>query len=334
MYRKSQMARIMEIASLIYAQPRQWTRRRLAERFGVTMTTIQRDINLLSEMEIEIVPHGKQGYEVASDFFLPPLNLDFEETLALTIAANHYRASEGKEAIEVIDRAINKITAVLPDQTNNILNQLVPQIEVPHKHINRTDETHRYRKHLYRAIREKRKVTIEYNSFSSRKRVQHRLSPYAVVFCKRAWYVIGHSDTFDNVLTFRINRIESLSMTQLGYTIPEDFSAARHLSKSWDIMSGPDTHVVIVFAPRIAPLIREVNWHSTQKIQELDKRGLLFEVTVAGWREIGWWILGWGHEAIVIDPLELRDWIAQEAQAMVKGYERIGALNPEPLGVP
>ena len=72
---------------------------------------------------------------------------------------------------------------------------------------------------------------------------------------------------FNQVLTFRINRIDSLSITQLGYTIPTDFSVQKYLEKSWDVMLGPDTHVVILFAKRIAPLIREVNWHSTQQIQ-------------------------------------------------------------------
>ena len=86
-------------------------------------------------------------------------------------------------------------------------------------------------------------------------------------------------------------------------------------------MLGPDTHVVILFAKRIAPLIKEVNWHPTQQLQELDNGTLRFEVTVAGWREIGRWVLGYGHEAKVIKPKPLREWVAQTAQKMVKLYE-------------
>ena len=320
MYRKYQMARIIKVAELIHNEPRQWTRPRLAERFEVDKATIQRDINLLCEMGIEIVPCGKQGYEMISDFFLPALNLDFKEALALITAASFYRAAEGKQAGEVINRAIHKITSVLPKQAGNFLNQIAPQIEVPHLQVSEIDETHPYKEHLYEAIRERRSVTIEYNSFSSQQKIHHRLSPYAVLFRKRAWYVIGHSETFNRVLTFRINRIDSLSMTNLGYKIPEDFSVQRYLAKSWDVMLGPDTRVVILFAPRIAPLIREVNWHLTQQIRETDNGFLRFEVTVAGWREIGWWVLGWGHEAKIIKPKALQKWVARTAQAMVKVY--------------
>ena len=320
MYRRYQMARIIEVAELIHNEPRKWTRPRLAERFEVNKATIQRDINLLCEMGIQIVPYGKHGYEMLSNFFLPALNLDFKEALALLTAASFYRAAEGKQAGEVMNRAIHKITSVLPKEAGNILNQIAPQIEVPHLQMSEIDETHPYKENLYQAIRERRRVNIEYNSFSSQQKIHHRLSPYAVLFRKRAWYVIGHSETFNLVLTFRINRIDSLSIMNSRYKIPEDFSLQRYLEKSWDVMLGPDTRVVVLFAPRIAPLIQEVNWHPTQQIRETDNSFLRFEVTVAGWREIGWWVLGWGHEAKVIRPKALQKWVARTAQAMVKVY--------------
>jgi predicted DNA-binding transcriptional regulator YafY len=64
MYRKYQMARIIEVASLIHKEPRRWTRPRLAARLQVNPATIQRYIVLLRDMGIEIVPRGKQGYEL------------------------------------------------------------------------------------------------------------------------------------------------------------------------------------------------------------------------------------------------------------------------------
>lgn len=320
MYRRKQMARIIEVARLIHSQPRKWTRPRLAERFEVNKTTIQRDIVLLRDMGIVIVSRGKQGYEMISEFFLPPLNLDLKEALALVTAASFYRATEGKQSIEVLNSAIHKITSTLPKQTNDTLNQIVSQIEIPPQQVSPTDEDEQYKEMLYQAIREKTRVTIEYNSFSSGKKVRHRLAPYAILFRKRAWYVIGHSGTSERILTFRINRIDSLKMTHAGYTIPEDFSVQKYLDKSWDVMLGPDTHVVILFAPRIAPLIREVNWHPTQQLQVLDDGTLRFEGTVAGWHEIGWWVLHWGQEAEVVKPKALREWVAQTAQEMVALY--------------
>lgn len=319
MDRRSQMARIIEAATLIHNAPRQWTRQRLADRFGVSIATISRDIKRLCEMGLEVVPYRKQGYEMVSDFFLPALNLNFQEALALVIAANFYRATEGNAAVEVINSAIDKITAALPQQTHDTLKQIAPQIEVPHQQVSEIDETHQHREHLYRAIREKHKVDMVYNSFSSQKQVRHRVSPYAVFFRKHGWYLIGRSEVYKRIRTFRINRIVSLSITESGYQIPEGFSAEKHLAKSWDVRLGLDTRVVVLFTERIAPLIREVGWHPTQQLRE-EKGVLRFEVTVAGWKEIGWWILSWGDDAAVVKPKALREWLVQTAQKMVELY--------------
>ena len=207
---------------------------------SVDKGTIQRDIDLLRDMGIEIVPRGKQGYEMVSDFFLPALNLDFEEALALVTAARFYQATEGKQAIEVLNNAIHKITSNLPKQTNETLNQIAPQIEVPHQQVSQIDEIEPHRETLYEAIRERRKVNIRYNSFSSGKQEQHRISPYTVLFRKHAWYVIAYSERSDQILTFRINRINSLSISHTFYTIPEDFSVQKYMEKSWDFRLGPE----------------------------------------------------------------------------------------------
>ena len=322
MYRKYQMARVIEVASLIHKEPRRWTRTRLAAHLEVDKGTIQRDIDLLRDMDIKIIPRGKQGYEIVSNFFLPALNLNFEEALALVTAARFYQAAEGEQTIEVLNGAIHKITSNLPKRTNETLDQIAPQIEVPHQQVSQIDEIEPHRERLYEAIRERRKVNMAYNAFSSGKREQHRLSPYAVLFRKHAWYVIGHTEKSNQILTFRINRVHSLFISLASYTIPDDFSVQKYMEKSWDFRLGPETDIVIEFAPRIAPLIREVHWHSTQKIHEHPDGGLRFEAIVAGWQEVGWWVLGWGEEAEVIEPRELREWIVETAEKMVGVYRK------------
>ena len=124
MHRTYQMACILRVASLIHYQPRQWTRPRLAQRLGVDITTIQRYINILRKMGVGIEARGRDGYEIITDFFLPALNLDFQEALSLMTAASFYRANEGRHVKDILDSAIAKITSNLPPETNRILEQI------------------------------------------------------------------------------------------------------------------------------------------------------------------------------------------------------------------
>ncbi len=286
------MSRILQVASLIHHQPRKWTRRQLAQRLGVDITTIQRYINILRQMGVGIEARGRDGYEMITDFFLPALNLDFQEALSLMTAASFYRANEGRHVKDALDSAIAKITSNLPTGTNRILEQLTPQIDFPDRQVSPIDDIQPHRDTLYEGIRERRKVNLTYTAFSSGKKMQHRFAPYAVMFRRRAWYVIGQSHRVNHPLTLRINRIEKISVTHEPYTIPEDFSVQKYMAKSWEMLLGPETYIVIDFEPRVAPLIQGVRWHSTQQMHSMPDGKLRFEVTVAGWQEIGWW----GHE--------------------------------------
>ena len=67
-HRMRQMARIIKLAFLIRNNPKKYSRPALAEHFNVNKATIQRDINLLKEMGIEIKVQGKQGYVIESGF--------------------------------------------------------------------------------------------------------------------------------------------------------------------------------------------------------------------------------------------------------------------------
>ena len=66
----------------------------------------------------------------------------------------------------------------------------------------------------------------------------------------------------------------------------------------------------------------EVNWHPSQQITTNDDGSIHFKVTVSGWQEIGWWVLGWGYDAKVLQPTELKKWVADTATKMVEMYQQ------------
>ena len=46
-----------------------------------------------------------------------------------------------------------------------------------------------------------------------------------------------------------------------------------------------------------------------------------FHVDVEGLSEIVWWVLGYGKQAVVLEPPELRKKIMEHAQSLVKRYQ-------------
>ncbi len=71
----------------------------------------------------------------------------------------------------------------------------------------------------------------------------------------------------------------------------------------------------------VAQNVAEVTWHKTQQLT-FNKDGTLdFQVTVSGLNEISWWILGYGDQAEVLKPPELRSLIAQRVERMAAMYK-------------
>jgi len=86
------------------------------------------------------------------------------------------------------------------------------------------------------------------------------------------------------------------------------------------IPEGKVRHISIVFEPLVATNVAEVQWHLSQKLTWLHGGRLRFEADVDGLGEISWWVLGYGDQATVEAPAELRKRILTVARNIVERY--------------
>jgi predicted DNA-binding transcriptional regulator YafY len=148
------------------------------------------------------------------------------------------------------------------------------------------------------------------------------LSPYAMLFSRRSWYVIGRSSLHRSTRTFHLGRILESTLTDDSFTMPPRFSLSKHLGLAWHLIREPakKSRVVVRFRPLVASNVAEVTWHATQRIKHWPDGSIDFSVTVEGIREIAWWILGYGDQAEVLEPPELREMVAERVRGMAAIY--------------
>ena len=122
---------------------------------------------------------------------------------------------------------------------------------------------------------------------------------------------------------FHIGRIEEIQVTDERFENPKSFSLERFLGNAWSLIPepGPDSEVKIRFSPLVAQNVSEVRWHKTQQITKNEDGSIVFRVCVSGLNEISWWILGYGKEAEVLKPPELRDIMRKHINEMNRIYE-------------
>ncbi len=318
MSKYERLARLLKIITLVKADPR-LTRSDLARLCEVdSVRTIQRDINSLAIAEVPIYWSG-EGYEIMPNFFLPPLSLSVEEAFSLVLSASTYSNGEGSFHESAIKSAMSKITATLPRPTRELLELDLDRIDIETR---KTSDTGGLTKQLHQAIFNTKQLRINYYTYSRNSVSERVIDPYALAFRRRAWYLIAFCHMRDRILMFRANRIKTLDYTGSMFTYPDNFSLEKYMGSSWQSMRGKETKVVVKFDAEIAPLIKEVNWHPTQHIENLPDGSIVYTVTVAGIKEINLWILGYGCHAEVLSPESLREEIAAVARKMCQCYEK------------
>ena len=108
---------------------------------------------------------------------------------------------------------------------------------------------------------------------------------------------------------------------------PETFEGssttiARELLAAWDVISDePMVKVGVRFSPEVAARVAETSWHPGQTAERQADGSLMWNASVSGLHEVRIWILGWGADAEVLEPAELRDAVGAEL-ARAAGHYR------------
>jgi len=157
------------------------------------------------------------------------------------------------------------------------------------------------------------------------------LSPYRLLFGRRSWYVIGRSSLHRMIRTFHLGRILKAETLESRFRIPANFSLNRHLGNAWFLIRerAARQNVVVRFQKLVAGNVAEVQWHKTQKLEWREDGSLDFHVSVDGLSEISWWILGYGDQAEVIQPAELRQILSRRIEQMGRIYKNDGDASKQ-----
>src|SRR5205807_9930966 len=106
--------RLLRLLSLLQAR-REWPGSELADRLGVTVRTVRRDVDRLRMLGYPVLAtSGVAGYSLGSGAKVPPLLLDDDEAVAVAIGLRH-AAGGGVTGIEETSiRALAKLEQALP----------------------------------------------------------------------------------------------------------------------------------------------------------------------------------------------------------------------------
>src|SRR6267154_4577576 len=110
-------ARLLRLLSLMQSR-RDWTGTELADRLGVGLRTVRRDIDRLRDLgyPVDAAPGVAGGYRLGVGAILPPLLLDDEEAVAVAISLHTATTGSVAGLEESALQALTKLQAMLPSR--------------------------------------------------------------------------------------------------------------------------------------------------------------------------------------------------------------------------
>jgi len=275
----------------------------LAEKFAVNRRTIGRDIDALCQAGIPIITHQGTGggISIAEGFKLDKHVLTTTE-LSGIIAALKGLGSVSEQSH--IERTLDKLGAnseavismtepVVIDLASHYKGELTAKIET-----------------IKQSILENK--LIEFDYISDKGESHRRIEPYIVVFQWSSWYVFGFCLEHMDWRMFKLQRLWNLSVCNESFTMRDIPPEKRDFN--WQL--SDDKKLIALFDKSVKYLLIES--YGLKSFRETDD-GLYFEVGYTNQSYIIGWLLSFGDNVKVLEPVEL----AAEIQATAKNiYSR------------
>ncbi len=295
--------------------------RKLAETLEVSSKTVMRDIDFMRDrlglpLSYDALRHGFFYTAPVRDF--PMMKVSQGEVAALLLAQKSLELFHGTPFEKPLAGAFRKLSHSLGGEMEVAWHDLEQALSVRSGGVGISDME--VFDKVARAVMDGAEVTFDYHKLAGDKPEARNVRPYHLGCIENQWYLFGHDAGRNAVRTFALPRLRNVERTGVKFRRPRDFSLAKILEGSFAVFEGRNACVVKVrFRGTAARLVRERVWHSSQKLTD-HKDGVVLEMRVGISPDLRQWILGWGSEAEVLQPSELRESIACEAHGTAGIY--------------
>ena len=173
------------------------------------------------------------------------------------------------------------------------------------------------------AIRERKTLDMDYQSFERDSMKAYELEPYAVKLFRQRWYIVGKIRNKDGVLIFALDRIMHLSKTDQKFNYPKQFNVHDYYHDSFGIIieKGVDCQRVLLKVMNgQAKYFRSLPLHASQKEVETCTDYSVFEYHLKPTYDFEQEILSHREDVEVLEPLSLRETIKDSIMKMMAIY--------------
>ena len=210
----------------------------LAEKFGVSVRTVYRDIKALEQAGVPIFAEDGKGYSLMEGYRIPPVMFTEGEANALITAEQLVLKNRDSSLIKEYTEAITKIKAVLLYSTKEKADLLSKRIAVSHA-IPNTNASSSLTL-IQNALTTFKVLNITYHSEHKDEKTERKIEPFALYYnLEESWTLIAYCRLRRDYRMFRLSRISRIEPLNLNFT-PHKLTLKEYLDSKEKNFKTPD----------------------------------------------------------------------------------------------
>ncbi|MCR8747214.1 helix-turn-helix transcriptional regulator [Romboutsia lituseburensis] len=221
------MAKIDNMMSILWMlnSDKKVTAKQISEKLEINIRTVYRYIDSLSASGVPIISDTGHngGYTLLNNFIKAPLFFDIEEQTALLHAAI-FAKEKGYFLDEALDKATSKLKMHSNQKQEEVLTRHLIGFEVI-KPIGKISIESVLKK-LENSIANELSIEINYRTGREEKSKCRIINPYGIVHWNNNWYIVAFCQMRNEIRSFRVDRISSVTETLNTFNRPKEFSAS------------------------------------------------------------------------------------------------------------
>jgi len=295
----------------------------IAERFGISLRTVYRDVRSLEEAGIPIIGEAGVGYSLVEGYRLPPIMFTREEATAFLTAEKFVEKMTDASTAAQHRSAMYKVRAILKTTEKDLLENMDNSIEVLKSHTQRRVNNNDHIQSILNGIADKRVLCIDYMAGYSQEQTKREIEPVGIFYLDSYWHLIAFCRMRNDYRDFRLDRIKSLIETEVTFKgkhpTLKDFIAKTAKEKKLET-------IVIKVDHQIMRYINEQKYYNgfVSEKQGAEQVEMTFlSISTEGFAR---WYMMFGDQAEIISPQKLKDRVAEISEAIIRKNGELSVL--------
>ncbi|MFH1463908.1 MAG: WYL domain-containing protein [Pseudomonadota bacterium] len=284
--------------------------------------SMRRYLSDLRDLGLPVMEDGRGEERVV---YLDPayrragVQLNLGEMISLRFGRTLFNFLEGTGFAEDMNQAIDRLEPTMSRGNADMVQQFDHTFLAVPEHGKEYHEVAEVIDEILSALLYTNRADATYRAARGQAR-EYLLEPLTLATYRQGLYLFARDAEEERVKTFAVERFQDFSRRRHEkFDRPLDWDPRAFVADAFGITVGDPRTVVVRFSPAVAEYIRERRWHRSQGLSDRPDGSVEVVLRCALTPELKQWILGFGADAEVLEPAELR---AEAAAVLRRALDR------------